>query len=135
MDLEKLYEIADREKIALLGARIKNKAIICEVDDEYYIYLNFNKFANSIEEKEIVAEELGHYYCNALYDVASDNENVRKNEYRATKWSFTTLIPPSSILKLEEEGCTYSYEIAEKLGVSENLLNKAYTYYKENNYI
>lgn len=77
----------------------------------------------------------GHYYCNALYDSKSDKTFVRKNEYRAKKWSFTTLVPPSSLLKLEEEGCQYSYEFAEKLGVSEDLLETAYSYYKENNYI
>lgn len=37
--------------------------------------------------------------------------------------------------ELYEQGNQYSYEFAEELGVSENLINKAYNYYKENSYI
>lgn len=77
----------------------------------------------------------GHYYTNSLYNINSDEETIRKKEYRARKWAFSTLAPASTLLKLEEEGCKYSYEAAEKLGVSEELLNMAYSYYKENNYI
>ena len=135
MELNKLYSIADKENISIINHRMKNKAIICEIDKEYYIGLNYSKFDNSREEKELLAEELGHYYCNALYDIDADEETIRKKEYRARKWAFTTLAPASSLLKLEEEGCQYSYEVAEELGVSEELVNTAYAYYKENNYI
>lgn len=135
MELAKLYDIADKENISIINFKMKNKAIICEIDKEYYIGLNYSNFDNSREEKEILAEELGHYYCNALYDINSDEETIRKKEYRARKWAFTTLAPASSLLKLEEEGCQYSYQVAEELGVSEELVNTAYNYYKENNYI
>lgn len=135
MELAKLYDIADKENISIINFKMKNKAIICEIDKEYYIGLNYSNFDNSREEKEILAEELGHYYCNALYDINSDEETIRKKEYRARKWAFSTLAPASSLLKLEEEGCQYSYQVAEELGVSEELVNTAYNYYKENNYI
>ena len=135
MELNKLYSIADKENISIINHRMKNKAIICEIDKEYYIGLNYSKFDNSCEEKELLAEELGHYYCNALYDINSDEETIRKKEYRAKKWSFTTLAPASALLKLKEEGCKYAYEFAEKLGVTEQTINCAYNYYKKNNYI
>lgn len=77
----------------------------------------------------------GHYYCNALYNTHSSAETIRKKEYRANKWAFKTLVPLSSLFKLKEKGCKYSYEFAEELGVSEDLVNKAYNYYKNNNYI
>jgi hypothetical protein len=135
MELAKLYDMADKENISIINFKMKNKAIICEIDKEYYIGLNYSNFDNSREEKEILAEELGHYYCNALYDINSDEETIMKKEYRARKWAFSTLAPASSLLKLEEEGCQYSYQVAEELGVSEELVNTAYNYYKENNYI
>ena len=86
-------------------------------------------------KKKSLQRNCGHYYCNALYDIYSDEETIRKKEYRAKKWAFKTLVPPSSLSLLEEEGCRYSYEVANELGVSEDLVNTAYTYYKENNYI
>lgn len=134
MELNKLYSIADKENISIISHKMKNKAIIGEIDKRYYIGLNYSKFDNSREEKEILAEELGHYYTNSLYNINSDKETIRKKEYRARKWVFKTLVPASSLLKLEEEGCKYSYEFAEELGVSSDLINTAYNYYKENNY-
>lgn len=135
MELDRLYSIATKENISIFNAKMKNKAIICDVDDNYYIALNYSKIDNSVQEKEILAEELGHYYCNALYNIYSDKETIRKKEHRARKWAFKTLIPASTLLKLKEQGCKYSYEIAEELGVSEELVNVAYNYYKENEYI
>ena len=135
MELNKLYLIADKENITIFNTRMKNKAIICNVNDNYYIGLNYCKMDNSVQEKEILAEELGHYYCNALYNIHSSKETISKKEYRAKKWAFKTLVPPSSLLALKEEGCEYSFEIADELGVSEKLLETAYNYYKENKYI
>ena len=135
MKLNKLYSIADKENISIINHKMENKAIICEIDKEYCIGLNYSKLSNSREEKEVLAEELGHYYCNALYNINSNEEIIRKKEYRARKWAFTTLAPASALLKLQEEGCKYSYEFAEELGVSEDLVNTAFNYYKQNNYI
>lgn len=135
MNLNKLYSIADNENIVVLEHRMSNKAIICEVNNNYYVGLNYSTINDSREEKEILAEELGHYYCNALYNTASDSETIRKKEYRAKKWAFLTLVPYQILLSLKEKGYTTVYDIAEQLGVSEELVNTAYTYYRENNYI
>ena len=135
MEVNKLYSIADKENISVFNARMKNKAIICKVDDNYYIGLNYRKMNNSAQEKEVLAEELGHYYCNALYNINSDAETIRKKEYRARKWAFKTLVPINVLLALKEQGYTTLYDIAEKLGVSEKLVQVAYNYYKENQYI
>lgn len=132
MELNKLYFIADKENISIFNVKMKNKAIICKVDKDYYIGLNYRKMDNSVQEKEILAEELGHYYCNALYSINSDAATVRKKEYRAKKWAFSTLVPYKVLLSLKEQGYTTVYDIAEKLGVSEQLVQTAYNYYKEN---
>lgn len=135
MELNKLYSIADKENISVFNAKMKNKAIICKVDNNYYIGLNYQNMGNSVQEKEVLAEELGHYYCNALYNIHSDKETISKKEYRAKKWAFKTLIPSSILLQLKEKGYKYTYEVADELGVSKELLETAYNYYKENKYI
>lgn len=58
MELNKLYSIADKENIAIINHRMKNKAIICEIDNSYYIGLNYRDLTDSREEKEVLAEEL-----------------------------------------------------------------------------
>lgn len=34
MELNQLYSIADKENISIISHRMKNKAIICEIDKE-----------------------------------------------------------------------------------------------------
>lgn len=134
MELNKLYTIAEKENINVIDFKMKNKAIIGCIDNNYNIGLNYSIIANSNEEKTILAEELGHYYCNALYNCTYSNIEIDKREFRAIKWAFKTLVPYSKLQELREEGCEYSYEFAQELGVTEDLIDKAYNYYLEGNY-
>lgn len=132
MDLLKLYDIAEKENINIINFKMKNKAIIGNIGKSYCIGLNFSNIDNSREEKTILAEELGHYYCNSLYNSNYSNTEISKREFRASKWAFKTLIPLDKLKNLYNEGCRYTYEFAEKLGVTEDLIDKAYKYYSEN---
>lgn len=134
MELKKLYNIAEKENINVINFKMKNKAIIGKINKKYCIGLNYSKINTSSEEKEILAEELGHYYCNCLYDVYSNEILIRKKEYRARKWAFKTLVPYKKLKQLYEKGYRYTYEFAEELGVTEELIEKAYNYYSEGNY-
>lgn len=134
MELNKLYDIADRENIDVIDFKMKNKAIIGCINNDYCIGINYNIIDNSNEEKTILAEELGHYYCNVLYNSNYSNDEISKKEFRATKWAFITLVPFRKLKQLYDKGCRYAYEFAEELGVTEELINKAYCYYAEGNY-
>ena len=129
MELKKLYSIAEKENIDIIDFRMENKAIIGCINNNYTIGLNYSLIDNSNEEKTILADDLGHYYCNALYNSNYSNEEISKKEFRATKWAFKTLVPYKKLLQLYEEGCKYKYEFAEELGVTEDMIEKAYNYY------
>lgn len=59
MTADMLYDIASKENIDIDNFKWSNtKARIFEIDNSYSIALNTNKINNSIEEKEILAEEL-----------------------------------------------------------------------------
>ena len=134
MELNKLYDIAEKENIDVYDFKMKNKAIIGNIDNKYNIGLNYSIISNSNEEKTLLAEELGHYYSNTLYNENYSEEEISKREYRANKWAFKALVPYNRLLELKEEGCEYTYEFAEKLGVTEELVEKAYQYYSAGNY-
>ena len=134
MKLKKLYDIAEKENINVINFKMKNKAIIGCIEDNYSIGLNYSIISSSSEEKTILAEELGHYYCNALYNSNYSNIEISKKEFRATKWTFKTLVPFKKLKELYKNGCRYTYEFAEELGVTEELIEKAYNYYSEGNY-
>lgn len=129
MELKKLYELADKENIDIIDFKMKNKAIIGCINDNYTIGINYSNIDDSCEEKCILAEELGHYYTNSFYNYNFTKEEISKREFRATKWAFKTLIPFTILKQLYEKGCRYTYEFAEKLGVTEDLVEKAYNYY------
>lgn len=59
MDTLDMYKIAENEKIDILNYKWTNtKARIFEIDDNYYIGLDNKQIETTIEEKQILAEEL-----------------------------------------------------------------------------
>lgn len=58
MDLNKLYDIAEKENIDVIDFKMQNKAIIGCLDNNYTIGINYSIIDNSSEEKTILAEEL-----------------------------------------------------------------------------
>ena len=135
MELNKLYDIAKRENISIEDFKMKNKAIIEQIDKEYYIGLNYSKIKSITEEKELLAEELGHYYCNAFYNSSSSPSTIAQKEYRANKWKCTVLVSVNDFKDAFKKGLKNVYEIAEYLNLSEDTVAFAYNYYKENSYI
>ena len=133
MELNKLYDIANKENIPVIDFKMKNKAIIGCIDDSYTIGLNYSNIDNSSEEKTILAEELGHYFTSSLYDSNSSLETIGRKEFKSRKWAFKVLAPYKKLKELYEEGCRYTCEFAEELGVTEDLIERAYNYYKEGN--
>lgn len=135
MDLNRLYTIAGKENISVIPFKMKNKAIIGKVNEKYCIGLNYSKISNSREEKELLAEELGHYYHDAFYNTTSDKVVIDQKEYRAKKWQCTILISITDFKYAFQKGITSLYDIAEYFNLSENVVQFAYNYYKDNLYI
>ncbi len=115
--LEKLYDISYNENINIFNYAWKDKkARIMEKDNIYYIGIDYSKVRNSKEEREIMAEELGHYFCNALYPLLASNTLIKKCELRATKWAYSILIPYDKLKTKLKEGLN-EYELAEEFDV------------------
>lgn len=132
----KLYKTIENENIIFKNSYIgKNTKGICiELPNKKFaIVIDKNKISNSIEEKCILAEELGHYYCDALYSpFCYDKYTISRNEYRAKKWAFKTIIGDKLKNNIDKYKNMLKFEIAEELGISENLLDMAYDYYRQN---
>lgn len=135
MDLNSLYDIAEKENIKVYDWYIEDcNGMYLNYDKINAIALNYDILGTYINEKCTLAEELGHYYMDATYPAScTDKALIEKQEYRAKKWAFKILVPFSKLQKLAESGCKYSYEFAEELGVTEELIYSAYNYYKNNN--
>ena len=106
MNLEKLYSLAENENIKIYDYFIDEyiNGMYLNYDKLNTIALNYKNFNNSYEEKCVLSEELGHYYYDATYNYKKvTKELYDKQEYKAMKWSYNTLIPfeklKSAILK------------------------------------
>lgn len=112
-----MYKIAENEKIDIINYNWNNiKARIFEIDNNYYIALDSKQIHSGIEEKEILAEELGHYYCNALYYLNSDQALKDKCEFRAMKWAYSILVPLQKLKEKLIQGFNL-YELADYFNV------------------
>lgn len=92
MNLEYIEEIIEREIINLVDTYLEyTEGAYVNYDKLNIILYDSSKTRNSLKKKEVLAEELGHYYMNATYKFNSDLNLVSK--HRAKKWSYYTLIP------------------------------------------
>lgn len=131
MNVLDMYKIAENEKIDILDFNWTNtKARIFENDNSYYIGLDYRQLYNSIEEKEILAEELGHYYCNALYYIDSDKVFKDKCEYRARKWAYSVLVPFHKLKEKIIQGFNL-YDLADYFDVDYNYMYECINFYTE----
>lgn len=131
MELLDMYRIAENEKIDVLNYKWTNtKARIFEIDNKYYIALDDNHISNSIEEKELLAEELGHYYCGALYYINSDKVLIDKCEHRAKKWAYSVLIPFKKLKEKIKQGFNL-YDLADYFNVDCKYMYDCINFYTE----
>lgn len=131
MEVLDMYKIAENEKIDIFNYKWNNvKARIFEIENSYSIALDDSKIENSIEEKEILAEELGHYYCNALYYLDSDKILKDKCEYRALKWAYSVLVPLQKLKEKIMQGFNL-YDLADYFNVDCEYMNDCIDFYTE----
>lgn len=126
-----MYKIAENENIDILNYKWTNtKARIFEIDNNYYIGLDNKQINSSIEEKEILAEELGHYYCNALYYLDSDKTLRDKCENRAMKWAYSVLVPFQKLKEKIIQGFNL-YDLADYFNVDIKYMINCIDFYTE----
>lgn len=129
IDILDIYKIAEKEHIDILNWNWSNaKARIFEIDNKYSITLNDKEINNSIEEKEILAEELAHYYCNALYYLNTDKVQKDKCEYRAMKWAYSILVPFQKLKEKIAQGLNL-YDLADYFNVDYKYMNDCINFY------
>lgn len=133
MDLNKLKKLYNKEHIDIVNWKMnKNKARILQGG---VVFLDYSQIDNEIEEKELLAEELGHYYYNAYYNYNSPSSLIRKAEYKANKWKSLNLVTLQDLLLCKEKGINDIPHIAYELQVSPASVKFSYDYYRSKNEI
>lgn len=94
MNISSLYDIAEKENIKVYSWHIEDiNGMYMNYQGINAIALNYDNLETCIDEKCILAEELGHYYMDATYPAnTNDKVLIDKQEYRAKKWSYNALV-------------------------------------------
>lgn len=127
MTLNKLYEIADTNKISVYHYPLHP---VKSISIPNFIGIDVDSLHTTIEEKELLAHELGHHIRNAFYKIHSPIETKRRMEERATRWAVLTLVPAEELKKALHEGCTQIYQLAERFDVSDEFMIEAIRIHK-----
>ena len=106
MNIEYIEKIIARENIDLIDTYLEN------ADGAYINYEKLNmilydssKLENSYKKKQVLAEELGHYYYDATYKFDSSIQLVSKQEYKAKKFTYYTLVPFENLRRVILSRC------------------------------
>ncbi|MEN6618172.1 MAG: ImmA/IrrE family metallo-endopeptidase [Rikenellaceae bacterium] len=126
MTFEQLAQIAEDENIEFIEMTFPGDLKgLCK-----YKKIGINKKLNSTEKRCVLAEELGHYYTTVGNITDLKSVCNRKQEIKARKYAFETLVPLKSIIKASYEGCINLYELAEYLDVTEKFLSDTLEHYQ-----
>ena len=131
IELNKLYEIAEKEDIKIYNWHIEDcYGCYLNIDKINVIALNYNELGTYIDEKIVLAEELGHYYYDATYTLESTNKVlISKQEYKAKKWSYYTLVPYKSLQSAIIKGFRTLWDLANYFNVTYEYMQNCIDFY------
>lgn len=131
MELNRLYDITEKENIKVYDWHIEDcNGIYLNYEKINAIGLNYDELGTYVDEKCTLAEELGHYYCNATYSLYSDSSTISKKEYRAKKWAYNVLIPIEKLKEAIKIGLTSIEDLADYFEVNYGFMNNCLKYYR-----
>lgn len=87
------------------------------------------KLTTNAERACVLAEELGHHYTSCGNILDTNNKNNRKQEQLARNWGYTQLVTMEGLIAAYENCCQNLFEVAEYLGITEEYLKEALSYY------
>ena len=134
---EKLYDYAHNKGICIINASFSEtkKAACLKSDFGKVIVLDKMAIKSQQEEREVLAEEIGHFATNALYIIeATANTNTARSnrikyEAQAKRWAIRRILPVHRIKKAFDKGLYMNYEVADELDVSTEFLAYAMKFY------
>ena len=133
MNLNNLYDLAEKEKIKIYDWHIEDAyGAFINIDKINAIALNYNKIGTYVEEKCVLAEEIGHYYYDATYSpYCQDMQLISKQERKAKKFAYNVLIPFENLRKAILSGKTSILSLAEYFDVTAQFMSNCIELYLE----
>ena len=135
MEIRELYDLAGKENIPVIPYPMPRSGSMSVMTDSGRCYIGMDPTVRdgSVSEKVHLAHELGHCLTGSFYNIHAAIDTRLRHEYRADKWSVTHLIPVDDLDQAIADGCCELWELADRFGVTEQLMRKAVCYYVHGN--
>ncbi|MBQ2691273.1 MAG: hypothetical protein IJF53_03870 [Clostridia bacterium] len=129
--IDELYALADREDIPVYCFELPKARCLSYMDSEGNCSIGIDPMyiESYAEEAELLAHELGHCMTGSFYNAQSPLDVRQKHENHADLWMVSRLAPASRISRLMKEGQCESWQLAESLGVTQHVVEKALSLY------
>ncbi len=138
--LEKLNEWLAREGVLVFDRPLpfsheETKAVTITLPDVGVtgIYYDRDRMADTAEEYSALLHESGHYATGATHTISSPFDLVSKHEYKADKWAVLHAVTAEELDRAVADGCTDIPSLAERFGVTEELMRKTVCWYTHGN--
>lgn len=135
METLALYDIAKQQNIEVIQFPMKLSGSMSVMADSgaCYIGMDVSVRSDAAEERVHLGHELGHCITGSFYNRYSSYDCRQRHENRADKWAILHLIPEEDLDEAIAEGCTTTYDLADRFGVTEDFVKKAVCYYTHGN--
>lgn len=127
MTLLQLYQRAEDENVEIDGFKMREVTSVCF--PEGWIAIDYAKVKSSIQEKELLAHELGHYETGAFYRAETPLLTRAKCESKAQRKAIALLVPEKEFRDALNQGYKEYWELAEFFNVSYEFMIKVMEYY------
>lgn len=131
MTLNELYTIADNNNISVYYFPLSPMQSLSLPET---IAIDVTQLDTALEEKGLLAHELGHCLTWSFYNISSKYNTRSRMEYRADRWVIHNLIPFSEFYEALQNGITERWQLAEYFDVTEDYIDKAITMYEQKIY-
>ena len=135
VELRSLYRLAERRRIEVYPFPLPETGSLSVQDEagRCYIGIDSGRAFTTSQERTHLAHELGHCVTGSFYSRYTKIDSRQRHENRADKWAVRKLISRGALDDAVADGCTELWELAERFGVSEELMKKAVCYYTYGN--
>ena len=133
--LQEFYRLAEQENITVDLFRLQSREALSLMDSsgQCHIALDPDRITCEEEERVRLAHELGHCMTGSFYNRYSDFDCRQRHENRADKWAVAAIVTEDELDAAVAEGCESLWDLAERFGVTEDLMKKAVCWYTYGN--
>ena len=135
MEIAALYDFARQQNIEVIPFPMeKNGSMSIMLEDgSCVVGMDESVRDGHVQERVHLGHELGHCATGSFYNIYAAIDHRQRHENKANKWAIQKLIPVDDLDDAVAEGCHEIWELADRFGVTEDLIRKALCYYVHGN--